>query len=505
MSNIILKTSILVIVLIFISLITFNLGINTPFWNDELLAIDLSRKNIFKEFFISIYSDAHPPLYHLILKLSFSIFAESFFSARFPSYLFSVLTLIILFLKLKRGLIFKLIFVSIFLTNWSAIYYSQEVRPYTLLLFLSCLLYLNFIERIFEKKNNFFEFCILSVLSIFTHHIIIFFIIGMYMSEIIYNKKINFAQNKKYFFGFFVLIILFLIQIFIFSALSDRPKNWSEEFTLNYLHNFFINFKMFYYNNLLLFYHCFKLLNYDYFFFLITSITFLLILIANHYYKNFFSRLYFNYLIFFVPLSIVSILNVPMINHYVYIFLLIPFTYFVAEFLYLIVDRGPLKKYFIFSILFIYITILTTWNLSKMSDKWFGSTHFNGDNNLLSLRNICNEYDCYLINDYNKFFSYNLRNKIITLLDIKLIEINQISSVFDFRSQFVLTTLDTDIYKKLIKTHKCFVLSKNTFKNLVVFLNNDLSPEYLEHGIYEDVPMSIINKNYFLSKNCVNP
>ena len=233
--------------------------------------------------------------------------------------------------------------------------------------------------------------------------------------------------------------------------------------------------------------------------------TFLLILIANHYYKNFFSRLYFNYLIFFVPLSIVSILNVPMINHYVYIFLLIPFTYFVAEFLYLIVDRGPLKKYFIFFILFIYITILTIWNFSKMSDKWFGSTHFNGDNNLLSLRNICNEYDCYLINDYNKFFSYNLRNKIITLLDIKLIEIKQISSVFDPRSQFILTTLDTNIYKKLIKTHKCYVLSKNTFKNLVVFLNNDLTPEYLEHGIYEDVPMSIINKNYFLSKNCVNP
>ena len=100
----------------------------------------------------------------------------------------------------------------------------------------------------------------------------------------------------------------------------------------------------------------------------------------------------------------ISILNISIINHYVYIFLLIPFTYFLAELLYLIADKGWVKKYSIFSLLLIYITILTTWNLSKMSDKWFGSTNFNGDNNLLSLRNICNEYDCYLINDYNKFF-----------------------------------------------------------------------------------------------------
>ena len=78
MSNTILKFIIFIISLIFITFITYNLGINTPFWNDELLAIDLSRKELFKEFLISIYSDAHPPLYHLILKLSFSIFGESF-------------------------------------------------------------------------------------------------------------------------------------------------------------------------------------------------------------------------------------------------------------------------------------------------------------------------------------------------------------------------------------------------------------------------------------------
>ena len=85
-----------------------------------------------------VTKDTHPPLYYLVIHLTRQLFGASDFAFRYPSVLFGVL-LIPLIYKLGRrmgGRTVGMLVALLAAVNPLQVYYSQEARMYTLLVLL---------------------------------------------------------------------------------------------------------------------------------------------------------------------------------------------------------------------------------------------------------------------------------------------------------------------------------------------------------------------------------
>jgi 4-amino-4-deoxy-L-arabinose transferase-like glycosyltransferase len=114
------------------------------FWTDEGLTPERSgypvaqilRNEILIQGFVT--KDTHPPLYYLVIHVTRSLFGETDFAFRYPSVLFGVLLIPLIYQLARRmgdrtlGLIVALLAA----VNPLQVYYSQEARMYTLLVLL---------------------------------------------------------------------------------------------------------------------------------------------------------------------------------------------------------------------------------------------------------------------------------------------------------------------------------------------------------------------------------
>ncbi|HRO91435.1 MAG TPA: glycosyltransferase family 39 protein, partial [Promineifilum sp.] len=114
------------------------------FWTDEGLTPERSgyaiaqilRNDILIQGVVT--TDTHPPLYYLILHLTRQLFGLSDFAFRYPSVLFGVLLIPLLYQLGRRmgGRAVGLIAALLAAVNPLQVYYSQEARMYSLLLLL---------------------------------------------------------------------------------------------------------------------------------------------------------------------------------------------------------------------------------------------------------------------------------------------------------------------------------------------------------------------------------
>lgn len=164
-----------IFVIIVLGFILRVLYINKPdgLWNDEYISWMISAKPIFDGFWSGIKSQCHMPFYYLYLKFFMSLFGQSDLVLRLTSVLSGILSIIAMYFTglekdKKTGLIAALFTaISSFL-----IYYSQEVRLYSLL-FLFSALSLLFTIRLTKNTNlkNLILLIISNLLIIFTHTI----------------------------------------------------------------------------------------------------------------------------------------------------------------------------------------------------------------------------------------------------------------------------------------------------------------------------------------------
>lgn len=151
------------------------LYINKPdgLWNDEYISWMISAKPLFDGFWTGIKSQCHMPFYYLYLKFFMSLFGQSDLVLRLTSVFSGILSIIAMYFTglekdKKTGLIAALFTaISSFL-----IYYSQEVRFYSLL-FLFSALSLLFTIKLTKNTNlkNLILLLISDLLIIFTHTI----------------------------------------------------------------------------------------------------------------------------------------------------------------------------------------------------------------------------------------------------------------------------------------------------------------------------------------------
>ncbi|WP_333786707.1 glycosyltransferase family 39 protein [Methanomethylovorans sp.] len=202
-------------------------------WLDEATTYFLSSDTLFG-IYEATKNDVHPPLYYFVVH--FFLFAgKSEALLRFPSMVFGIVAIPLLYMLGTRLFTVKEGLISSFLLSISLshIYYSQEARMYSMMVFLTLGSIFFFYAAIEDKRNSFwFLFIVFTVLNIYTHYFgffifpveILFFTILLFSHK---GRKLRFSsevlpQIKVFFISVASIIVLIIprIQVFFEQAAS---------------------------------------------------------------------------------------------------------------------------------------------------------------------------------------------------------------------------------------------------------------------------------------------
>lgn len=231
-------------------------------WFDEAFSAYLIRYDFAKIWhFTSV--DVHPPLYYFALKIWSIIFGTSDFGLRSLSVFFGVLTLIFAFYLIKR--IFKstktaLLSIVMLAISPMFVRYSQEIRMYMMVAFLSILTVRAFYEIYLAKNSEKSKkkwriiFVLSAAAGLWTQYLYGLTIVALWLWRIwvlrkeFFENKISFWVKKLFGEKWLVLNIwiigLFLpwIPFFITQALSVKSSFWIKDLSFNTIPNYISNF-----------------------------------------------------------------------------------------------------------------------------------------------------------------------------------------------------------------------------------------------------------------------
>jgi mannosyltransferase len=188
-------------------------------WLDEGHSVNLAHLSI-QQLDRYLY-EVYPPLYFLFLHFWIGIFGDSEFSIRFPSVIFGVLSIFMMYkmssllFNKNAGIISSLLLsLSIF-----HIYYSQEARAYTLMVLLTLLSMYCFVRIL--RQINLIEsigYILFSTLLLYTHYFGSFVIIAqnIYVFGIlIFSKRESELHFRKWILLQSIIAIIYLPWLFV--------------------------------------------------------------------------------------------------------------------------------------------------------------------------------------------------------------------------------------------------------------------------------------------------
>ena len=217
------------------------------FWFDEILSFWIADP------YISIGEslDRHhsieqiPFFFHLLLKFIHGIFGYEVDVGRYLSLFFSILSMLsIIYLSLivkkNNSYILSLFLVS---TNVFLIIYSQELRAYSLVFFLSTL-NLIFFFKIINLKNNkkitFIIFSFLQILMILSHP----FTLIIFFSIILFSIFEYLKFNKKFYelnYSILITLIFTIFYLYFYFSNTNTYPSWIEQPSLKFYTNFYFS------------------------------------------------------------------------------------------------------------------------------------------------------------------------------------------------------------------------------------------------------------------------
>lgn len=196
------------------------ISLNQSFWLDESTSANLARDFSLSQI-ISNFSpaDFHPPLYYLILNVWDSVFGSSEVSLRFPSILFGVGTVYLVYLITKKISNDRIALVASLLMAIAPlhVYYSQEARMYSQTAFfitLSVYLFLN---------QKWLYFGISLALAIFSDYLAIFMLPVFWIYR---PKKFKLLSLTPLFFLSFLWSPIFMTQLKAGLGVENSSPEW---------------------------------------------------------------------------------------------------------------------------------------------------------------------------------------------------------------------------------------------------------------------------------------
>lgn len=126
------------------------------FWGDEFHSLFVAKKLVPEMMQYLIEKDIHAPLYFIFLHYWLDSFGSDEFSARLPSLIFGLLSIVVCYLLAKEMFSEKAARISSLLLAFSNIFqvYIQEARMYTLVTLFVLLQVYFFVKYVKKKKQS---------------------------------------------------------------------------------------------------------------------------------------------------------------------------------------------------------------------------------------------------------------------------------------------------------------------------------------------------------------
>lgn len=223
----------ILIILAGIALRLWNIDKPEGMWNDEYLTWSIANLKFPQDFFKGVANNCHAPLHYFYLKGWMAIFRDSDISLRVSSLVPGVISIFTMYLCAKEYLVKKYgelcALSAAFITAISGflIYFSQEVRIYSLTFLISSLV-LYYSLKVFNNPSN--KNCwlltLFSLLLIFEHTIGFVFVLFNICALIAFMQR---KKKENNLFNNVVAIILLSLPLVPFLyGLFAHPKYFSQ-------------------------------------------------------------------------------------------------------------------------------------------------------------------------------------------------------------------------------------------------------------------------------------
>jgi len=230
-----------------------NINFNS-FWIDELFSINMALKSSIPDIIEECRNDVHPPLFNLILFFYVKIAGDSETASRLLSAVFGILSATGVYLlatalfNSKRALAVMIMFSVAYLP----VYYSQEVRSYSLLLLLAIFANYFFLKAFIltekpvsnlKKIINMILYSVAVISLMLTHYygitVFIFNVVFMFFYGIISNSKSDLVKKLSVPVSVFVLIALIFYFLWGYNIFQQYQRTfWPKPLDKNFFSAF---------------------------------------------------------------------------------------------------------------------------------------------------------------------------------------------------------------------------------------------------------------------------
>jgi uncharacterized membrane protein len=219
------STFLYVLIIVSFALRFYRLGYQS-LWNDEILSVQIASSSIIKILTVSFWRDTHQPLYYLVLHFFVSISRDEMI-VRLTSVIFGVLCLYIFYLILKQwfGKDVSLVGTLLMATSAFHVWYSQETRPYMMMLFFALLAFF-FLQRLMERKTTLLRlgFILSAAATYYCQSISLPFLLFLVIYVFIHAEK----PERKYWTWTFIYLSLLLAPTFL-GLLVNPPSHSADK------------------------------------------------------------------------------------------------------------------------------------------------------------------------------------------------------------------------------------------------------------------------------------
>ena len=199
-------------------------------WFDEIFSVHAAR-HTWAEMLRFVAADIiHPPLFYALLKLWISVGGESVLWLRLLPAILSIVS-IIPFLLLAKELRLRQAEINLALlllaVNGYLIKYAQEVRMYSLLLFLSlcsCWLFFRLINRATPIRSDFILLGIVNLLLVYTHYAGWFVVVFQLVAVGIWQRRVL----TKFLLNVAVIVAAYVPWIYMVMVFAEPGKGLAQ-------------------------------------------------------------------------------------------------------------------------------------------------------------------------------------------------------------------------------------------------------------------------------------
>ncbi len=224
-----LKNLIFYTFLLIYGILIIYLASKVDIWEDEAYSLHTTSKGLLKVIERSYTFEGQAPFYFLTLAIWRHINSGIFF-ARLLSVLFLGLSAVYFYklINLINGKDFSRWMVIIYLLNPFSVWAALEIRLYSMVIFLSCILTYSFFRFFFENKKKFlYIFLVTCLVGLFTQYFIALEIAALGITLLIFKGIKKFLNFCLY---CIPLVVLFIPNLFFLSHQIGITQDGSTRF-----------------------------------------------------------------------------------------------------------------------------------------------------------------------------------------------------------------------------------------------------------------------------------